>query len=55
MKFRVYEFGTDKDVTDEEDWYIDTEGDLFFLDGDTGSPWFAQTARYYYKLEIEVM
>ena len=25
MKFRVYELGTDKDVTDENEWYIDTD------------------------------
>ena len=56
MKFRVYELGTDRDVTDKEDWYIDTEGDLFFMTGDIDSPLYAPSmAEYYYKLEIEVL
>ena len=28
MRFKVYECGTDKDVTNERDWYIDTDGRL---------------------------
>lgn len=53
MTFRVYEKGTDKDVTDEELWYIDTDGNLRIETSDV--EYRMQIAGdYYYKLEIEV-
>ena len=38
MKFRVYEVVTDKDVTDSQEWYIDIEGDLYFITDDIDAP-----------------
>lgn len=55
MKFKVYELHTDKDVTDEKEWYIDTEGNLFFMTNDVDAPLYMATGEYYYKLEIQVV
>jgi hypothetical protein len=55
MKFKVYELGTDKDVTDEKGWYIDTEGNLLFMTNDVDNPLYIASGEYYYKLEIEVL
>lgn len=58
MKFRVYEFETNKDVTDERDWFIDIDGDLRYLTNDMdkiGFPLAIANGEYYYKLEIEVV
>lgn len=55
MKFRVYELGTDKDVTEENEWYIDMNGNLFFMTNDIDAPLYEASAEYYYKLEIEVL
>lgn len=54
MKFKVYELATDKNVTNEKQWYIDTEGDLYFMTDDD-SPLYVTNGEYYYKLEIEVL
>ena len=55
MKFRVYEFEADRDVTDEKEWYIDIDGDLLFMTTDIDFPLqIADSSKYYYKLEIEV-
>lgn len=54
MKFKVYESTTDKDVTNEKEWYIDIEGNLFFLTDDIDSPLYIASGEYYYKLEIEI-
>ncbi len=55
MKFKVYELGTDKDVTDKEEWYIDIDGNLLFITNDIDSPLYMADGTYYYKLEIEVL
>lgn len=55
MKFRVYEVVTDKDVTDSQEWYIDIEGDLYFMTDDIDTPLSMASSEYYYKLEIEVL
>lgn len=55
MKFKVYELATDKDVTDKNEWYIDTEGTLYFITDDIDSPLYEAGEEYYYKLEIEVL
>lgn len=55
MRFRVYELGTDKDVTDEKEWYIDIDGNLFFMTDDIDAPLYEASVEYYYKLEIKVL
>ena len=58
MKFRVYEMETNKDVTDERDWFIDIDGDLRYITDDknkVGFPLAIANGDYYYKLEIEVV
>ena len=55
MKFKVYEVVTDKDVTDQKEWYIDTEGNLLFMTDDIDAPLYVASEEYYYKLEIEVL
>lgn len=55
MKFKVYELVTDKNVTDEEEWFIDTNGNLFFVINDIDAPLYMASGEYYYKLEIEVL
>lgn len=55
MKFKVYELATDKDVTDEKEWYIDIDGNLLFITNDIDSPLYMASGEYYYKLEIEVL
>lgn len=54
MKFKVYETVTDKDVTDTQEWYIDVEGNLYFITDDINAPLYMASGEYYYKLEIEV-
>ena len=51
MKFRVYETVTDKDVTDERDWYIDTNG---YLCNRVDDGVYMVDGQYYYKMEIFV-
>ena len=58
MKFRVFEMETDKDVTDERDWFIDVDGDLRCLTDNAnklGSHITIANDDYYYKLEITVV
>ena len=55
MKFKVYELVTDKDVTDQKEWYIDTEGNLLFMTDDIDAPLYVASEEYYYRLEIEVL
>lgn len=55
MKFKVYELTTDKDVTEENEWYIDADGNLYFMTNDIDSPLYMASGEYYYKLEIEVL
>lgn len=54
MKFKVYEIGTDKDVTDENEWFIDIDGNLMTMTDDIDCPLHEASREYYYKLEIEV-
>lgn len=54
MKFKVYELVTNKDVTDKKEWYIDTEGTLWFTTNDIDAPLYMASGEYYYKLEIDV-
>ena len=54
MKFKVLETVTDKDVTKEKEWYIDTDGNLYFLTNDIDFPLELASGEYYYKLEIDV-
>ena len=56
MKFKVYECGTDKDVTDDKAWYIDIDGNLlYWTDSNDDAPLYIANGIYYYKLEIEVL
>ena len=58
MNFRVFEMETNKDVTDERNWYIDTDGDLRYPTNEVskvGFPLAIANGDYYYKLEIEVV
>lgn len=54
MKFKVFKTVTDEDVTKEKEWYIDTDGCLFFMTNDIDSPLELASGEYYYKLEIDV-
>lgn len=54
MKFRVYETVNDKDVTDERDWYIDTNGYLCYRVDDMNCAVYMADGQYYYKMEIFV-
>ena len=54
LKFRVYETVTDKDVTDERDWYIDANGCLCYRVDDMNCAIYEASGEHYYKLEIEV-
>ena len=54
MKFKVHEMVTDKDVTDTQEWYLDVEGNLYFITDDIDAPLYMASSEYYYKLEIEV-
>lgn len=54
MKFKVYTTVTDKDVTDTQEWYLDVEGNLYFITDDIDAPLYMASGEYYYKLEIEV-
>ena len=53
MNFKVYEMETAKDVTKEWDWYIDKDGDLWFLDEYRDLVMAKDT--HYYRIEIEVV
>lgn len=56
MKFKVYEYGTDKDITDKQEWFIDIDGNLMFMTDDIDCPLHeVPFGKYYYKLEIEVI
>ncbi len=57
MKFKVYEYGlqTEKEVTEEKEWFIDTDGNLMFMTDDIDCPLHEAGREYYYKLEIEVL
>lgn len=54
MKFKVYEVITDKDVTYDQEWYLDVEGNLYFITDDIDAPLHMASGKYYYKLEMEV-
>ena len=54
MKFRVYEFTTNKEVTDEQEWYIDIVGRLFYMTDDINCPLYEADVEYYYILGIVV-
>lgn len=54
MKFRVYETVTGKDVTSENEWYVDTDGNLFYMTDDINCPLYMVDGEFYYKLEVEV-
>jgi hypothetical protein len=54
VKIKVYKIGTNEDVTNEQEWYIDTTGDLFYMTNDIDSPLYMPSDEYYYKLEIEM-
>ena len=53
MIFKVYEMETAIDVTAERNWYIDKDGDLWFLD----RHWSMVPVKgtHYYRIEIEVV
>lgn len=56
MKFRVYELATDKDITDDKTWYIDTDGNLlYWTDSNDDAPLYIASGDCYYKLEVEVL
>lgn len=58
MEFRVYEVGSNRDVTDEAIWLIDTDGDLRFIaDNDPSGRYLAMADSrcYYYKVEFKIM
>lgn len=54
MKFRVYETVTDKDVTNERDWYIDVDGVLCYRVDDMNCTLYEASGQHYYKLEMKV-
>lgn len=54
FKFKVYESETDKDVTNERDWYIDTTGCLCYRLVDMHCMVYEANTIYYYKLEIKI-
>lgn len=54
MKFKVYEIITDKDVTYDQEWYLDVEGNLYFITDDIDAPLHMASGEYYYKVEIEI-
>ena len=49
MKFKVYEVATNKDVTDEQEWYIDSDGQLMFMTNDIDSPLQEAGPQYRYE------
>jgi hypothetical protein len=53
MIFKVYEMETAIDVTTERNWYIDKDGDLWFLDRNWSMVPVKGT--HYYRIEIEVV
>ena len=58
MEFRVYEVESNRDVTNEAIWLIDTDGDLRFMaDNDPSGSYLAMadSRRYYYKIEFKIM
>ena len=56
MTFRVYELMTDKDVTDEREWFINSEGHLMFMTDDVNCPRYeVNSGKYYYKLELAIV
>lgn len=52
MKFKVYELETNKDVTDECEWFVDKTGKLLCMTDYL--PVYATENKYYYKLEITI-
>ena len=49
--FKVFD-KNGKDVTNQEEWYIDIHGDLFFMTDDVDSPLMdAESFGYTYKME----
>ena len=53
MIFKVYEMETAIDVTAERNWYIDKDGDLWFLDEYRDLVMARGT--HYYRVEIEIV
>lgn len=49
------EFATNKEVTDEQEWYIDILGRLFYMTDDINCPLYEADEEYYYTLEIAVL
>ena len=52
ITFRVFETTTNKDVTDEFNWFIDSYGDLCFEVEDIDSPVMMAGDNYYYQITI---
>ena len=51
LSIRVFEKETNKDVTDERDWYIGTDGTLYFETSDVDSP-LMEEENCYYELRL---
>lgn len=51
--FKVYD-KNGKDVTQQEEWFIDVNGDLFFMTNDIDSPLQdAESFGYYYRFDTD--
>lgn len=53
MRFKVYEKSTDREITDNRDWFIDEDGYLRYYDTDTRKLAVAEDDCYY-KIEFIV-
>ena len=52
MKFRVYEVKTNKDITDEREWVINTDGNLLYILN--GNKAYVSKEKYYYRIENQI-
>ena len=54
MDFKVYKIVTGEDVTDEREWYVDTDGNLLFMTNDVDCPLHEAGDEYCYRLGITI-
>ena len=50
IQFRVYDTMTHEDVTDEQEWYISSDGTLYYMTNDTEFTLCEAGEEYYYEL-----
>lgn len=51
LSFRVFETKTDRDVTDTQDWYINSDGELCEVVEDINSPLVPVDDQYYIRIQ----